>query len=89
MPIYDFRCETCGDFEEWRSMSESSNPMVCPSCDRFAKRIYSTAGLIQTPRSLSRRIEQSAEPKLVQRSQEPKPQKHHNNNCGRPWMVGH
>ncbi|MCL1474931.1 FmdB family zinc ribbon protein [Argonema antarcticum] len=90
MPLYEFRCENCGTFEELRSMSEASEPMLCPICQTTAKRIYSVAGLIMTPYSLSSRIEQSAEPRVVNRSESKKPQTHkHHHHHDRPWMIGH
>lgn len=32
MPLYDYRCDTCGEFREWQSMSRSGEPVPCPSC---------------------------------------------------------
>jgi putative FmdB family regulatory protein len=87
MPLYEFRCNTCGPFETWRNMAQASEPMLCPSCDTLAKRIYSVAGLILTPSALSRRIEQSAEPKVQQHQSHS--HSHHHNYHGRPWMIGH
>ena len=32
MPLYDFRCRTCGDtFEVRRSMADAADPAACPS----------------------------------------------------------
>ncbi|WNN89470.1 zinc ribbon domain-containing protein [Gloeocapsopsis dulcis] len=62
--------------------------MLCPSCDTLAKRIYSVAGLIFTPSALSRRIEQSAEPKIKQHHSHSHAH-NHNHHHGRPWMIGH
>jgi putative FmdB family regulatory protein len=32
VPLYDFRCRTCGEtFEVRRSMSEASAPVACPA----------------------------------------------------------
>ncbi len=32
MPLYDFRCRTCGDtFEVRRSMADASSPAACPA----------------------------------------------------------
>lgn len=95
MPIYEFRCENCGTFEKQRSMSEASAPMLCPNCQTTAKRIYSVAGLMM-PSALSSRIEKSAEPRVVQKSEVKKCENHHhhhqhnhNHHQGRPWMIGH
>ena len=100
MPLYEFRCETCGLFEQWRRLNEASSSMVCPTCQAVAKQVYSAPGLIMTPYALRHRVEQSAEPKVVTRpqSQESCPkhhahrhssQDHSHAHSGRPWMVGH
>lgn len=39
MPVYDYHCEGCGDFREFRSMDERNNPAVCPECHQHAKRV--------------------------------------------------
>lgn len=95
MPLYEFACEDCGPFSAWRSMSESSQPAPCPTCDASAQRILSaTAG---TRGSRPRRG--IPEPKLV-RSQPRDPVKDKSgggplkqtgpaHNHGRPWMMGH
>ena len=92
MPLYEFRCQTCGIFEQRRSLEESSNPMLCPTCNVLSKRVISAPGVIRTPYALSSRIERSAEPQVVKRAQtqEPATQKHHHqHHQGRPWMIGH
>lgn len=101
MPLYTFRCETCGPFEQWRTLNETSTPMLCPTCEAVAKRIYSAVGLIMTPHALRRRIDQGAEPQVITRPQhqEPASHQHHSHqhgshghkhtHPGRPWMVGH
>jgi putative FmdB family regulatory protein len=32
MPLYDYECVTCGEFREWRSMSEWESAVPCPRC---------------------------------------------------------
>lgn len=40
MPIYEYRCEKCGEFEKLQKMSEQ--PLtVCPNCGSKAERIIS------------------------------------------------
>jgi putative FmdB family regulatory protein len=91
MPIYEFFCETCGVFQRQRSLKEAGEPMICPTCQTLAKRIYSPPGFILTPGPLRHRMEQSAEPKVVQHSPSEvatpsaKPQYA---SCGRPWQIG-
>ena len=91
MPLYEFRCSTCGSFEQWRSLAQASEPMACPNCKLAAKRIYSVAGLLTTPSALRQRIEQSAEPKVATKGdRHPHATSHqHNHQQGRPWMIGH
>ena len=40
MPIYEYRCEHCGDFEEMQRMSDP--PLAkCPKCKRKIRRLIS------------------------------------------------
>jgi putative FmdB family regulatory protein len=40
MPIYEYRCEKCGDFEEMQRITDS--PLVrCPRCKRKVRRLIS------------------------------------------------
>lgn len=92
MLLYEFRCETCGPFEQWRALSEASLPMLCPTCQVVAKRVYSPPGIIMTPYALRHRVEQSAEPKVVSEkpvSHQHQAHGHSQADHGRPWMVGH
>lgn len=42
MPVYEFRCPTCGAvFEERRPMSRSGEPAVCPEGHAGAVRLLS------------------------------------------------
>ncbi len=97
MPIYEFLCDTCGSFESWRSFDEAGNPMLCPTCESVAKRIYSIPGLVKTPRALANalhRAEKSAhEPEVVSR-QRPAGEESSRSTMvhqqhGRPWQIGH
>lgn len=89
MPLYEFKCDDCGLFDLWRTMSESSEPAYCPSCQTLGKRIFS-APAVNLSGSLSLR-KASAEPELVTKScdREPSPRKFQNQSCGRPWMLNH
>lgn len=40
MPLYDFRCATCGPFEERRPLAESSDAATCGACGAEAARVY-------------------------------------------------
>ncbi len=87
MPLYDFRCETCGAFEKWRSLAEADSPMFCPTCEAVAKRIFSPPMLLTG--SLRLKGQENQEPQVVKRSQEAKPQRNYEHRGGRPWMISH
>jgi putative FmdB family regulatory protein len=92
MPLYEFCCETCGPFEYWRPMRESSDPMLCPSCHEEAQRIFSPPGLLLTAGSVRRRQERVAEPRVVRCAPQkalaavPTPRQQIG---GRPWQLSH
>ncbi|MEB3100145.1 FmdB family zinc ribbon protein [Ferviditalea candida] len=98
MPVYSFLCGNCGAFDRYRTISESGDPMNCPSCHNPGERIYTAPGIIKTSSALRSRMERGAEGRIVkreagsQRSQSEsglpaaaKPQFV----SGRPWMIGH
>ena len=38
MPLYDYRCENCGDFRAFRPMAESTSAAQCPQCRARSER---------------------------------------------------
>ena len=72
MPIYDYRCETCGDFEAWGKMSDSSAPAQCMVCGGSSGRIITAPSLAilgSAQRFAHQRNEKAAhEPKVTRRS---------------------
>jgi putative FmdB family regulatory protein len=48
MPLYEFQCEVCGPFQEWRSLSEYSKPAYCPHCQAGARRVFTPPNLYRT-----------------------------------------
>jgi putative FmdB family regulatory protein len=88
MPLYDFRCEACGDFEAWRTLAELGTPMLCPNCETVTKRIFSPPNVNLNSSRLSLRRQEVKEPQVVNRELEPKPQPSKVAH-GRPWMVSH
>lgn len=44
MPSYEFRCVTCGPFEETRHLAQAGTPATCPGCASPARRIYTVPG---------------------------------------------
>jgi putative FmdB family regulatory protein len=41
VPLYDYRCVSCGDFREFRPMAESGTSRVCPVCGGSSERVIS------------------------------------------------
>lgn len=39
MPLYDFECECCGSFQEFRSIEERNEPLLCPYCELESRRL--------------------------------------------------
>ena len=72
MPIYDYRCEHCGDFSALRKMSEADESVECVECGETAVRVISAPYLAlmdRNTRVANERNEKSAhEPKQVRRS---------------------
>ncbi|MEG4534665.1 MULTISPECIES: FmdB family zinc ribbon protein [Microcoleus] len=87
MPLYDFKCETCGIFDKWRPLAEADTPVLCPSCETVAKRIFSPPMILTG--KLRLKGQENREPQVVKRSEEPKPQRNREHRGGRPWMIGH
>lgn len=45
MPIYPFRCQSCGaEFEVTRKASAATEPAPCPACGGATKRIFTAVG---------------------------------------------
>lgn len=39
MPVYDYACDDCGCFQEFRSIEERNFPAACPVCEHEAVRL--------------------------------------------------
>ena len=65
MPLYDFKCETCGIFDKWRPLAEADPPVLCPSCETVAKRIFSPP-IILTGK-LRLKGQENREPQVIKR----------------------
>ncbi|MEB3355748.1 MAG: zinc ribbon domain-containing protein [Synechococcales bacterium] len=91
MPLYEFRCKACGDFEAWRRLAEIAVPMVCPTCSEVAVRVFSPPSINLNQGSLSAIANSSnTEPRLVKRQErEPGKPRYQGPKGGRPWMIGH
>jgi putative FmdB family regulatory protein len=88
MPLYEYKCDICGTFEQWRTLAEVSTPMLCPTCETVAKRVFSPPSVNLNSGSLQL---QSGEPRVIKRSQdkEPTTPRYSQQRQGRPWMVSH
>ncbi|MBC7971446.1 MAG: zinc ribbon domain-containing protein, partial [Verrucomicrobia bacterium] len=31
MPLYEFKCDDCGVFDQWRPIAECNDPASCPT----------------------------------------------------------
>lgn len=51
MPLYDYRCVSCGDFREFRPMTESSKSRACPVCGAPSERVIVAPFLASDPNS--------------------------------------
>jgi len=80
MPPYDYECETCGAFREWRNMSQSGERVPCPTCLRPAPQCIAAPMLAVLPRNTRiahERNERSAhEPKVGRREHLPQDKSH-------------
>ena len=43
MPLYEFRCPSCGPFDLRRDMQEAGQAADCPSCGQPAQRRYTVS----------------------------------------------
>lgn len=73
MPLYDYACDDCGPFREWRGMSEAGSPAECPSCSGPSGRTVSApflAAMNPYTRIAHQRNEKAAhEPQVMTRAQ--------------------
>ena len=91
MPLYEYLCNPCGEFEVWRSLAEYNAPMNCPNCQQTAQKIISAPNVNLNSGSLSAiAAPKSSEPRLVKRqSTEPTKPRYQSSTSSRPWMIGH
>lgn len=89
MPIYEFRCNDCGEFEALRRLAEHDAPIDCPDCGKDAHKVFSVPNINLNSGSLSS-IGKSTEPRLVkQEAREPAKPRLQSAASSRPWMVSH
>ena len=89
MPLYEFRCANCGEFETWQTLAEVGTPVACPQCQNQSEKIFSPPNINLNSRGLSLRRGESKEPKLVKSDRQPSSPRYKQSRCNRPWMIGH
>lgn len=90
MPLYDYRCDHCGDFEAWRQLADLDTPMVCPTCSLPVRRLFSPPNVNLNSGSVRISDRSSQAPRVVKRgSGAPSPSKVQTSTGSRPWMMGH
>ena len=88
MPLYEYRCNPCGEFEAWRSMSEYNAPTNCPDCNQVATKIFSAPNINLNSGSLSA-IAKNSEPRLVKQEPREPAKPRYYSSSDRPWMISH
>jgi putative FmdB family regulatory protein len=51
MPTYEFLCDPCGPFEQWRDHRDVPDTVFCPQCGEAARRRFA-APAARTPRAM-------------------------------------
>jgi putative FmdB family regulatory protein len=97
MPLYDYECEQCGPFREFRSIEHRQVPVDCPGCGVLADRVLTAPQLSlmsSNNRIAETRNEKSAhEPDVVNmiggKAKPSHARGHKQHAPHRPWMIGH
>lgn len=87
MPRYTFLCESCGEYDAWKSMSSDVANDVCPSCKEATKRVYNGFQVSKMDSNLKNHIEQGMTPKVVTKNNLPPSNMKQQNRNPRPWMM--
>lgn len=88
MPLYEYRCQNCGEFECWLRLAELDCPVHCSTCDRVAQKLISAPNVSLNVGQFP--INPNTAPQVVARKQmEPTPTRYQQANTGRPWMISH
>jgi putative FmdB family regulatory protein len=105
MPLYAYTCSSCGDFEDWQSMTACGQSTACPRCGQVSPRAITAPTILGMDAHLRKahaRNERSAHEPQVVRRDKGEPHDHHAHAHGgasghaphvhrssRPWMIGH
>ena len=69
MPIFEYYCENCGDFELMLNLDELENKICCPNCQSEVQRVFSPPTFSRpfsgTRHQLFRKAEKGREPRVV------------------------
>lgn len=87
MPRYTFLCESCGEYEAWKSMSSDVANDLCPECNEHTKRVYNGFQVSKMDSRLKNHIEQGMTPKVVTKNNLPQSNMKKRNSNPRPWMM--
>ena len=85
MPLYEYRCPTCGEFEAWRTLAQLESLMHCPTCEAVAQKIFSPPNVNLSGSLLKGHA--SPEPRIVKRREATLPK--YQRSGSRPWMISH
>ena len=78
MPLYPYTCDSCGDFQDWQSITACDQPAACPRCGTMSRRAVAAPtilGMDARIRNAHMRNEKSAHEPRVVRADDWKP--HH------------
>lgn len=91
MPIYEYRCESCGPFEQWRDHREPEEETRCPECDAAARRMYSAPAFAARTKAEkeARRMDLGPQPQVAARQSAGNPSPRPRKSGGRPWQISH
>jgi putative FmdB family regulatory protein len=71
MPLYPYNCNSCGDFQDWQSITACDQSAACPRCGMASRRVVTAPtilGMDAHMRKAHMRNEKSAhEPQVVGR----------------------
>lgn len=87
MPQYTFKCNDCGEYDVWKSMSEDLARDRCPGCSSETYRVFTLFNVSQMDAKLVKKIDEGMMPKVVKREELPKGNIRKKEKNPRPWMV--
>lgn len=86
MPLYDYRCKNCGNFEKWLQLADLDSPVRCSSCQQVTIRLISAPNISL---NIGRFPQPDQTPQVVTRQKSAPPLRLQQAKAGRPWMVSH